>query len=271
VDLVVETASKHPNEVKSLVLLSGETFHDGLQFLRQASQLPGLFIVADTDEYPPTVEAMELLYVTSTNPGKKFIHYAAAHDAPWLWYEPFDLDKVPATGSHGTDLFRTHTDLPVQIIDWFVTTLIKTPGYAPADTVATAAIINQIQSPGGVASVTQQLTEIRKRVPGAQLFPEITVSIIGQDYLRVGQTKLALEVFKLVLLAYPDSAAAHDSLADAYLADGQKNLALQHAKKAMALLDSHTSPASSWADTEQYRGRIRRSAEMMLKKLSENP
>jgi len=87
----------------------------------------------------------------------------------------------------------------------------------------------------------------------------------------VGQTKLALEVFKLVLLAYPDSAAAHDSLADAYLADGQKNLALQHAKKAMALLDSHTSPASSWADTEQYRGRIRRRAEMMLKKLSENP
>ena len=271
VDLVVEVARKHPNEVKSLVLLSGETFHDGLQFLHEASQLPALFVVADTDEYPPTVEAMELLYVTSTNPGKKFIHYSASHDAPWLWYEPFDLGKVPATGSHGTDLFKTHAELPGQIVDWFVTTLIKTPGYAPANTVAAAAIINQIQTPGGVASVTQQLIETRKRAPNAQLFPEVTVSIIGWDYLRVGQTKSAIEVLKLVLLAYPDSAAAHDSLADAYLADGQKELALQHAKKALDLLNSHTSPASSWTDTEQYRGRIRGSAEGMLKRLAQSP
>jgi hypothetical protein len=37
--------------VKSLALLSGETFQPDLQFLRQASQLPGLFVVADEDEY----------------------------------------------------------------------------------------------------------------------------------------------------------------------------------------------------------------------------
>src|SRR6266446_3130460 len=64
----VEVARQHSAEVKSLVLLSGETLQDGLQFLRQASQLPGLFVVADDDEYPPTVEAMELLYITSAAP-----------------------------------------------------------------------------------------------------------------------------------------------------------------------------------------------------------
>jgi dienelactone hydrolase len=50
----VETASLYPNEVKSLVLMSGETFRPGIEFLHKASQLPELFIVADTDEYPPT-------------------------------------------------------------------------------------------------------------------------------------------------------------------------------------------------------------------------
>jgi len=30
-----------------------------------------------------------------------------------------------------------------------------------------------------------------------------------------------------------------------------------HAEKALALLDSHAGPASSWADTEQFRGEIR--------------
>ena len=263
----VEVARQHAAEVKSLVLLSGETLQDGLQFLRQASQLPGLFVVADDDEYPPTVEAMELLYITASNPGKKFIHYSAAQEAPWLWYETAYAGKVPATGGHGTDLFRVHPELPGIIVNWFVTTLIKTPGHTPADTLASAATLNQIRTLGGVAQVTQQLMEARRRDPEAQLFPEITVSIIGQDHMRDDEPKLAVEVLKLVLLAYPDSADANETLAEAYLADEQKDLARQHAEKALALLDSHAAPASSWSDTEQRRGEIRRGAQDVLKKL----
>jgi len=132
---------------------------------------------------------------------------------------------------------------------------------------ASAPILNQIEMPGGVAQVTQQLTEARRREPEVQLFPEITVDIIGEDHLRKGETKSAVEIFKLNLLAYPESADAHTDLADAYLADGQKELARQHAEKALPLLDSHTAPASSWSDTEPRRSTIRRSAEQILKKL----
>jgi tetratricopeptide (TPR) repeat protein len=255
--------------VKSLVLLSGETLRDGLEFLRQASQLPGLFVVADDDEYPPIVEAMELLYITSANSGKKFVHYSAAQEAPWLWYEPFDIGKVPAYGGHGTDMFKVHPELAGIIVKWFVTTLVKTPGHAPADTVASASILNQIEMPGGVAQVTQQLMEARRKDPQVQLFPEITVDILGAGHLRASETKAAIEIFKLNLLAYPDSADAHNNLADAYLADGQKDLARQYAEKALTLLDSHTAPASSWSDTEQRRGEIRKDVEQVLKKLSE--
>jgi hypothetical protein len=262
----VETARLHSAAVKSLVLLSGET--ESLDFLRQSSQLPELFVVADNDEYPPIVEAMELLYVTASNPGRKFVHYSASHEAPWLWYEPFDIGKVPAKGGHGTDMFKVHPQLPGIIVDWFVTTLIKTPGHAPADTVASAPVINQIQMPGGVAEVTKQLIEARRKDPDAQLFPEITVSTIGQDHMRAGESKLAVDVLKLVLLAYPESADANETLAEAYLADGQKELARQHAEKALTLVDSHTLPASSWTDTEQYRAEIRRGAEKVLKQLT---
>jgi dienelactone hydrolase len=263
----VIAARHHSAEVKSLALLSGEAVQEDLEFMRQAAQLPGLFVVADDDEYPPTVEAMELLYITSSHPGKKFVHYSAAQEAPWLWYEDNNR-KVPNNGGHGTDMFKIHPELPGIIVDWFVTTLIKTPGHAPADTVASAAIINQIRMPGGVAQVTQQLMEARRRDLGAQLFPEITVSVIGQDHMRAGEPKLAVEVLKLLLLAYPESADAHETLAEAYLANGQKDLARQHAEKALALLDSHTVPASSWTDTEPYRGEIRHGAQDVLKKLS---
>src|SRR5437867_541907 len=195
----VETARRHSDQVKSLVLLSGETSRDGLQFLRQASQLPELFVFSDDDEYPPIQQAMGLLYVTASSPSRKLVHYSASKDAPWKWYEPFDIGKVPATGGHGTDLFKVHPELPGIIVDWFVTTLIKTPGHAPADTLASASTINEIQTPRGVAKVTQQLIEARKTDPKAQLFPEITASTIGQDFLRAGDTKSAIDVLKLVL------------------------------------------------------------------------
>jgi alpha/beta superfamily hydrolase len=266
----VEVANQHTAEVKSLVLLSGETLKDGLEFMRQASQLPGLFVVADDDEYPPTVEAMELLYITASNPGRKFVHYSAAQEAPWLWYETSDASKVPAHGGHGTDMFKVHPELPGIIVNWFVATLIKTPGHAPADTVASAAILNQIRMPGGVAQVTQQLMEARRKDPQMQLWPEVTVDIIGADYLRAGDAKAAIEVFKVNLLAYPDSADAHSNLADAYLKDGQKDLARQFAEKGLALLDSHAAPASSWSDTQERRGEIRSGLQDVIKKLSAN-
>src|SRR5438067_2561911 len=265
----VETARRHSDQVKSLVLLSGETSRDGLQFLRQASQLPELFVVADDDEYPPIAEAMELLYITSSNSGKKFVHYSAAQEAPWLWYEPFDIGKVPAKGGHGTDLFKPHPELPGIIVDWFATTLIKTTGHAPAHTVASAAILNQIETPDGVAQATRRLTEARQKDPKAQLWPEVTVDIIASGHLREGDAKTAIEIFKLNLLAYPDSADAHYNLADAYLADGQKELARQYAEKALALLDSHAGPLSSWSDTDERRGEIRDGLQKTLKKLSE--
>jgi pimeloyl-ACP methyl ester carboxylesterase len=264
----VETARLHPADIKSLVMMSGETFRPGIEFLHEASQLPELFVVADTDEYPPTVEAMLWLYARASSPSRKLIHYSAAQEAPWLWYETSDASRVPATGGHGTDLFSGHPDLPGIIVQWFVTTLIKTPGHPPADPLAAAAILNELATPGGAAQVKQQLIEARRRDPKAQLWPEVSADIIGSGYLREGETKPAIEIFQLNLLAYPDSADAHSNLADAYLTDGQNDLARQYAEKALAILDSHAAPLSSWSDTEQRSNEIRSGVQETLKKLS---
>jgi pimeloyl-ACP methyl ester carboxylesterase len=264
----VEGARRHPEQVKSLVLMSGETLRDGLQFLHQASQLPELFVFSDADEYPPTQDAMKLLYVTASSPSKKLVHYSATEDAPWLWYETSDPKKVPAHGGHGTDMFQVHSELPGIIVDWFVTTLIKTPGHAPVDGLAAASLLNQLQTPGGAAQAKQQLLEVRKKDPQAQLWPEAAGDIIGEDYQRAGDIKNAIEIFQLNLLAYPNSADAHSNLADAYLKDGQRELARQYAEKALAMLDSHAAPLSSWSDTEQRRAEIRSSIQEVLKKLT---
>jgi len=284
VDDSVETARRHSDTVKSLVLISGETLLPQLRFLRQASQLPGLFIVSDDDEYPPTVEAMEWLYDSSASPQKQLIHYVGPK-APWLWYETSNASKVPATGSHGTDLFQRHPDLPATIVDWFVTTLIRTPGHAPADTVASAAILTQIELPSGIASVTHQLLEAQGKDPRAQLWPEVNVDIIGEDHMREAnaqkkaghpheaetEMKLGIEIFKLNILAYPDSADAYSNLADAYFQSSDNTLAREYAQKSLAMIDSHAAPLSSWSDTEQRRAEVRSSVVDILKKLDATP
>src|SRR6516164_7627037 len=179
------------------------------------------------------------MYARATSPMRKLIHYSAAQEAPWLWYETSDASKVPDTGSHGTDLFKTHPDLPDTIVQWFVTTLVKTPGRAPVDPLAAAATLNQLAVPDGAFQVTQQLMEVRKRYPQAQLFPEVSLDIIASGFLfqaeadeKAGhlreattEIKAAIDIFKLNLLAYPDSADAFFNLADAYLTHGQKDLA----------------------------------------------
>ena len=229
--------------------------------------MPELFVFSDDDEYPPTQDAMKLLYVTASSPSKKLVHYPEAEDAPWLWYED-SSGRVPAHGGHGTDMFQVHPELPGIIVHWFVTTLVRTPGHAPADALATAPILNQLQSPGGAAQVTHQLWDARRSDPKAQLWPEVAADIIGEDFQRAGDVKNAIAVFRLNLLAYPDSADAHYNLADAYLADGQKDLARQYAEKALALLDSHKAPLSSWSDTEERREEIRRAIESTLARVT---
>jgi len=248
VDNSIRTARRHPAEVKSLVLMSGNTELAGRQFLHQASQLPEMFVVADDDEFRPIVDIMPWLYSVSSSSGKKFVRYA--------------------TGGHGADIFRVHPELRGVIVDWFVTTLIKTPGHAPAGQSSAAAVpyaqvLTQIEAPGGIAQVAQQLAEARQKDPKAQLFPEGIVNVMGYDHLQAGETKIAVEIMRLNVTAYPNSPNAYDSLSDAYLADGQKDLARENAKKAIALLATDT------AADEARRKAIRESAEQKLKQLGE--
>src|ERR1700742_1906757 len=262
----VEAARRHTETVKSLVMLSGETLRPGLTFLHEMKSLPELFVFSDEDEYPPTQQAMQLLYSASSSWSKKLIHYPAVHEAPWIWYETADASKVAAHGAHGTDLLESDPELAGIVEQWLVDRLVKPPVFAAADPVAASQILNDVEFNGGVARARQLLLDARKRDPKAQLWPEISMSIIGQDFSREHDVATAIEVFKLNELAYPNSAAVADNLADAYGANDQKDLARQYAQKSLKLLNTPGLPASTWVDTEQYRSQIRQDAEQVLQK-----
>jgi len=101
----IQLARRHP-EVKSLVLLSGNTDRDGRRLLRKSEKLPMMLSAADDDG--AAVEVMHWLYEFVTERGEQI---RALH-----------------LGSHGTEMFAAHQELPGTIVDWYVQTLVKTPG-----------------------------------------------------------------------------------------------------------------------------------------------
>jgi hypothetical protein len=243
----VQTARRHP-EVRSLVLMSGNTDFSGRRYLRNSSDVPVFFAVADDDEFKPTVDLVEWLYTLTPNSEKKMIHYS--------------------TGGHGADMFRVHPELEELIVNWYVTTLIKTPGHAPVPADApvipeTVRNIDVIDQPGGSAKMMQELNEARKRDPKAILFREDMVNFLGYDHAQSGDIKGAIEIMKLNVAAFPNSPNVYDSLSDVYLADGQKDPARENAKKALELLATDTT------DDEQLRNGVRANAEQKLKQLGD--
>ncbi|HEY6350149.1 MAG TPA: alpha/beta fold hydrolase [Candidatus Angelobacter sp.] len=244
----VQTARRHP-EVKSLVLLSGNTDLNGREFLRKPGSPPVFFAVADNDEFPASVQAIEWMYALDANSGKKFAHYAI--------------------GGHGADMFPYHPELPKMIAEWFVTTLSKTPGHAPVakdnpPVPQEIHMLDVIDQPGGAAKAAQMLADARQHDLKAVLFSEGFVNFMGYEHMQSGDIKGAIEILELNATAYPDSANVYDSLSDAFLADGQKEPARENAKKALELLPSDT------VDPPARRDGIKASAEQKLKQLAED-
>ena len=244
----VQLARRHA-EVKALVLLSEGTDTPGRQFLRESPRMPLFMAVAEDDPDPGVVEIMQWLISLSPNPSNRFERYA--------------------TGGHGVEMFDAHKELPGEIVDWFAATLASPPrsprGKLSSQSSARTEFLELIDHPGGIAKASQKYSDARKRAPKAVLFSEEVINRVGYEHLQAGDTKGAVEIMKLNVLAYGDSPNVYDSLSDAYLANGQKDLARQNAKKALELLSSDT------ADPADRRKAIQESAEQKLKQLGETP
>jgi dienelactone hydrolase len=248
VNNAIRLARQHP-EVKSLVLLAGPTDREGRQFLQSSTSIPIFTSAADDDVFGPQALLMQWFFSLSANSASRFAHYAS--------------------GGHGAEMFAVQKDLPGVIADWFLATLENTPERAPktngrAMNPQTLRTLELLDSPGdgGAAQVAESLSAGRHGAIDAALLPEFIVNLLGYEHLQSGDIKGAVEILKLNVMAHPASPNVYDSLSDAYLADGQKDLALQDAQKAVDLLANDT------ADGEERRNGIRESAEQKIKQLT---
>lgn len=92
----------------------------------------------------------------------------------------------------------------------------------------------------GLDAALKIYRETKAKYPQETIIREATLRRIGNEAGYYGNTARAVEVFSLYVEAYPQSAAAYDSLAGAYLEAGNKEMAIKNYERLLELDPQNT-------------------------------
>jgi pimeloyl-ACP methyl ester carboxylesterase len=93
----------------------------------------------------------------------------------------------------------------------------------------------QVLNTKGVADAVDLFNKKRQEDNMWIPFSEMRMNMLGYQNLQSGKTKEAIELFKLNVAAYPESANTYDSLGEAYMTNGDNELAIKNYKKSLEL------------------------------------
>jgi hypothetical protein len=91
-----------------------------------------------------------------------------------------------------------------------------------------------------VDAAIKQYRELKATEPDAYDFSEDEFIGLGYGLLRMKKVPDAIEIFKLSVEAYPQSYNTYDSLAEAYMDHGDKELAIQYYQKSIEINPANT-------------------------------
>lgn len=93
----------------------------------------------------------------------------------------------------------------------------------------------------GLGAGLAQYRDLKTRQAKAYDFSETEINRLGYQLLQAKKVKEAIEIFKLNVEAYPKAFNTYDSLGEAYMVNGDTQLAIQNYKKSLELNPQNTS------------------------------
>jgi CubicO group peptidase (beta-lactamase class C family) len=123
------------------------------------------------------------------------------------------------------------------IINSIIAILNGQPLELPKRSIAEA--LNKIAVEKDVASAVAEYRKLKAANSPTYDFSEGELNTLGYQLMALKRVKDAIEIFKLNVEMFPAASNPYDSLGEAYLADGQKDLALVNYKKAAELNPSN--------------------------------
>lgn len=86
-----------------------------------------------------------------------------------------------------------------------------------------------------ISSAIQQYHELKATYPDACDFPEQQLNSLGYQLLKMKKLEEAIEICKLNVELHPQSFKVYESLAEAFLVNGDKELAIKNFEKSLEL------------------------------------
>ena len=173
----------------------------------------------------PTISRPEHRAVAPTGGGRSALFY----------YPEDDLTIIVLTNLMGANP-DTFVD---EIASYYIPDMNVTTGFGLPPTIR--ALHTELRKRGFVQAEAVA-KQAKKKNPAYQL-PEDEVNAWGYTLMKQAQPKNALEIFKLNVSLYPQSANAYDSLAEVYADLGNRDLARKNYQRALALNPKNTAAA----------------------------
>ncbi|MBC7911206.1 MAG: hypothetical protein H7Y30_11935, partial [Pyrinomonadaceae bacterium] len=154
--------------------------------------------------------------------------------ASTLWWQNMDpRDRRKWTGPHiaaemTSEEYRTGTDPALKAI------MAYTPKKELAEAMLEALTANNLEL------AKKRFWEYKNDPANAYLNPEGAVNTLGYRLMEMRRLEQAIEVFKMNVEAFPQSANTYDSLGEAYMNAGNKELAIKNYEKSVAMDTSNT-------------------------------
>jgi dienelactone hydrolase len=92
----------------------------------------------------------------------------------------------------------------------------------------------------GIAAGVKRYYDLKKNQPNDYDFSEPELNTFGYQLLGEGKIKESIEIFKLNVEAFPEGFNTYDSLGEAYMNAGERELAIKNYKKSLELNPQNT-------------------------------
>src|SRR5215475_5708528 len=173
----------------------------------------------------------------TTGDGVSFWHWGDNGDYK-AYVVAFERQKIGvvmfANSSAGLSIAPEIVDLAVggaqPALAWLKYESYKSPG---------GELLKNIVAKGVVAALGEYRQWRQGRAPG-EVVSEERMNGIGYDLLRSKRVNEAIEVFKQNVSDYPQSANAYDSLGEAYMVNGDRDLAIKNYERSVELAPNNT-------------------------------
>lgn len=103
-----------------------------------------------------------------------------------------------------------------------------------------ASVLFETVNENGIDAAVAKYRDLKAKQSATYDFAEPELNSLGYRLMQTGKVKEAIEIFKLNVEAYPQGANTYDSLAEAYMNNNERDLAIKNYKKSIELNPKNT-------------------------------